>query len=132
MTMRPAPTGHFGRRNCSLDCRTAEAFNGEWSAIVDGIVWKNGLPETGKVRVEQIPLCPVCGRPLGFDTDGNPVVGYSPAQIEQAGKQLAFRLVRVAKGGQHLSACANQTCDDVWQDELAATEEASDDRNPDA
>ncbi|GAG39206.1 unnamed protein product, partial [marine sediment metagenome] len=55
----------------------------------------------GLVRVKH---CPDCGRPLGFDAEGNPVVGESPAEIE-------------ARGDTFLQAAAASSCPPgVYQD----------------
>ncbi len=114
MTMRPAPKNETGIVVCDIACGECRPRGRSWH-------WK--MVTLGSCVVE---FCPDCGRALGFDADGNPVVGASPQQLERAGKQLAFRLFSIAQGGHQHKACTNQTRDAIWQQELAATEEAAD------
>ncbi len=133
--MRPAPNDEAGLSVCDLECgqsqcgrkergddlmhpsqMTTERLSASWWSLVE-------TPQlaAGSAYAENCEFCPKCGRTLGFDGDGNPTVGYSPAQLERAGKQLAFRLFCIAQSGYQHKACTNQTRDDIWQQELTAT-----------
>lgn len=65
--LHPDPAGEF---TCSLDCMTVH--------FMSGIGWAAGLRE--------IRYCPDCGRWLGEDADGNPVVGppgWAPKEMNE-------------------------------------------------
>ena len=117
--MRPAPIDS-GVAYCSLDCKSTSVYAGEWTS--DGMY--------------SASFCSKCGRALGFDADGNPVVGYSAAHLERAALLIAENescrhrhrpaefpesTGSVVSAGWYLLSPA-----EVLQEALAATEDAAD------
>ena len=103
MTMRPAPQDDAGNTVCDLECgqsqcgrnkrsddlmhpsrMTTERLAAPWWSLVE-------TPQlaAGSAFAENCEHCPECGRALGFDADGKPVVGYSSKRIEQVARKLA-------------------------------------------
>jgi len=70
--MKPAPIDEYGNPHCGCGgVRLLERLR-------ERLVW---VFATGS-GVIAVNHCPDCGRALGFDSDGQPVVGDSPAEIE--------------------------------------------------
>ena len=118
MTMQPAPTDGAGDAHCG--CHRCEWYNnagyGYWT-LLEGEI--DGSPV-------EAHYCPSCGRPLGFDAEGNPVVGHSPAHIERAMdhlRQLTVSDMPPTVDGLHFWPwCLSSIVDEV----LAATKEVPD------
>jgi len=126
MTMRPAPIDSSRERTysmnivCSLDCLGCMTDGNSWH-------WR-------RMFLFSVNYCPECGRPLGFDADGDPVVGYSPAHLERAAELLSqdSRLSFKPRPGpvSHTSGYYELTPVEVLAEALAATEEAADATDP--
>ena len=101
MTMRPAPMDNTGTY-CSLSCRGSRIYAGEWA-------WDGR---------HSASFCPDCGRPIGFDADGNPVVGHSPKHNRRAMEWMANEL------NQRTDMFA-YSISGICKDALAATKETS-------
>jgi len=93
MTMRPAPkpNGEGYDSICDIACGACTAGHKVW-------FWHSGKP----IGVEGwlvVTHCPVCGRPLGFDAEGNPTVGLSADELQVIAAWLAERAVFVWYSG---------------------------------
>lgn len=114
-TMRPAPIDESGNAVCSPDC--ANLFVTE----IEGRRWT--APAVVGRRVYR--HCYKCGRPVGLDADGNPLVGLSYAELEAERDHLRRAALLLAESSPRRIKMRRGPIPktaDVLRDALAATE----------
>lgn len=112
--MRPAPIDEAGNTVCDVTCGACMPWSRNWH-------WK--MVTLGSCVVKH---CPACGRALGFDAEGNPVVGESPAHLERALDYIAGQL-KIQTDCNSIGPGHSPSIHQFVQQSLDATRETDDD-----